>query len=139
MKQIARLLGVTVEPMVGLVWYHKVARCKPKRKHSKEKESLDVLSRLFAMYGGKMNKIHGSKIQAKIFLYKDMNDQEIYLFLDSSNDDEYFYPRSFVISPELDYSVGQYKYTVLWKEKRNRVTGESEVLTQYKDFVPQDS
>ena len=91
------------------------------------------------MYGGKMNKIHGSKIQAKIFLYKDMNDQEIYLFLDSSNDDEYFYPRSFVISPELDYSVGQYKYTVLWKEKRNRVTGESEVLTQYKDFVPQDS
>lgn len=85
------------------------------------------------------NKIHGSKIQAKIFLYKDTNDQEIYLFLDSSNDDEYFYPRSFVIAPELDYCVGQYKYTVLWKEKRNRVTGESEVLTRFKDFVPPDS
>ena len=25
-KRVARLLGVSVESMVGLVWYHKVAR-----------------------------------------------------------------------------------------------------------------
>lgn len=83
------------------------------------------------------HKTKGSNIQAKIFLYKDMSGQDIYLFLDSSNDDEYYYPRSFVVAPELDYKVGQYKYTVLWKEKRNRKTGESEVLTQFKDFLPE--
>ncbi len=81
----------------------------------------------------------GTKIQAKIFLYKDMNGQDIYLFLDSTSSDEYFFPRSFVVSPELDYKVGQYKYTVLWKEKRNRRTGESEVLTQFKEFTPEES
>ena len=83
------------------------------------------------------HKTKGSKIQAKIFLYKDMNGQDIYLFLDSSNDDEYYYPRSFVIAPDLDYRVGQYKYTVLWKEKRNRKTGCSVVLTQFKNFTPE--
>lgn len=40
-------------------------------------------------------------------------------------------------APELDYKAGQYKYTVLWKEKRNRKTGESEILTQFKDFSPE--
>lgn len=83
------------------------------------------------------HKTKGSKIQAKIFLYKDMNGQDIYLFLDSSDENEYYFPRSFVVGPELDYKVGQYKYTVLWKEKRNRKTGESEVLTQFKDFSPE--
>lgn len=83
------------------------------------------------------HKTKGSNIQAKIFLYKDMSGKDIYLFLDSSNDDEYYYPRSFVIAPELDYKVGQYKYTVLWKEKRNRKTGESVVLSRFKDFNPE--
>ncbi len=83
------------------------------------------------------HKTKGSSIQAKIFLYKDMDGKEIYLFLDSSNDDEYYYPRSFVVSPELDYKTGQYKYTVLWKEKRNRTTGESEVLYRFKEFSPE--
>ena len=82
------------------------------------------------------NRTEGSKIQAKIFLYKDMNGQDIYLFLDSTSNDEYYFPRSFVVSPELDYKVGQFKYTVLWKEKRNRKTGESEVLSQFKNFTP---
>ena len=82
------------------------------------------------------HKTQGSSIQAKIFLYKDMSGKEIYLFLDSINDDEYYYPRSFVVAPELDYKTGQFKYTVLWKEKRNRTTGESEVLYQFKEFSP---
>lgn len=42
MKRVARLLGVSVESMVGLVWYHKTARRELKKKHSKEKESLDI-------------------------------------------------------------------------------------------------
>jgi len=83
------------------------------------------------------HKIKGSSIQAKIFLYKDMSGKDIYLFLDSTNDDEYYYPRSFVVAPELDYKVGQFKYTVLWKEKRNRTTGESEVLSRFKEFDPE--
>lgn len=83
------------------------------------------------------HKTKGSSIQAKIFLYKDMSGKEIYLFLDSTNDDEYYYPRSFVVAPELDYKVGQFKYTVLWKEKRNRTTGESEVLSRFKEFNPE--
>lgn len=82
-------------------------------------------------------KTKGSNIQAKIFLYKDMSGQDIYLFLDSSNEDEYYYPRSFVVAPELHYKAGQYKYTVLWKEKRNRKTGESVMLSQFKDFSPE--
>lgn len=84
------------------------------------------------------HKVKGSKIQAKIFLYKDMNGQDIYLFLDSSNDDEFYYPRSFVVAPDLNYRQGQYKYTVLWKEKRNRKTGISEVLWRFKDFSPEN-
>ena len=83
------------------------------------------------------HKTKGSSIQAKIFLYKDMSGKDIYLFLDSTNDDEYYYPRSFVVAPELDYKVGQFKYTVLWKEKRNRTTGESEVLSRFKEFDPE--
>lgn len=83
------------------------------------------------------HKTKGSNIQAKIFLYKDMAGKDIYLFLDSANDDEYYYPRSFVVAPELDYRTGQYKYTVLWKEKRNRITGESEILSQFKGFDPE--
>ena len=83
------------------------------------------------------HKIKGSSIQAKIFLYKDMREQEIYLFLDSTNDDEYYYPRSFVVSPDVDYKTGQFKYTVLWKEKRNRKTGESQVLYRFKEFEPE--
>ena len=83
-------------------------------------------------------KTKGSKIQAKIFLYKDMKGQDIYLFLDSSNDDVYYYPRSFVVAPDLDYRQGQYKYTVLWKEKRNRKTGEGKVLWRFKNFVPKE-
>ena len=82
------------------------------------------------------HKTKGSNIQAKIFLYKDMSGKDIYLFLDSVNDDEYYYPRSFVVAPELDYKTGQYKYTVLWKEKRNRITGESVVLSKFKEFDP---
>lgn len=82
-------------------------------------------------------KIKGSSIQAKIFLYKDMSGKDIYLFLDTINDNEYYYPRSFVVAPELDYKTGQYKYTVLWKEKRNRTNGESEVLYQFKEFSPE--
>jgi len=82
------------------------------------------------------HKTEGTKIQAKIFLYKDMSGEDIYLFLDSTLDNEIFFPRSFVVSPELDYKAGQYKYTVLWKEKRNRKTGESEVLTRFKDYTP---
>lgn len=83
------------------------------------------------------HKTKGSKIQAKIFLYKDMSGQEIYLFLDSSDENEYYFPRSFVVGPELDYRAGQYKYTLLWKEKRNRKTGESEILSKFKDFNPE--
>ena len=83
------------------------------------------------------HKIKGSSIQAKIFLYKDMREQEIYLFLDSTNDDEYYYPRSFVVSPDVDYKTGQFKYTVLWKEKRNRKTGESQELYRFKEFEPE--
>lgn len=143
-----------------------------------KKEASTEMSGLFAMYGGRMNKvqrnakaysklldveqkmdhlylleefvdnndivfnfikhkIQGSSIQAKIFLYKDMSGKDIYLFLDSTNDDEYYYPRSFVVAPELDYKAGQFKYTVLWKEKRNRLTGESEILYRFKDFNPE--
>lgn len=84
------------------------------------------------------HKTKGSKIQAKIFLYRDISGQDIYLFLDSSNDDEYFYPRSFVVSPDLNYCQGQYKYTVLWKEKRNRKTGERKILWKFKNFLPEE-
>ena len=83
------------------------------------------------------HKTKGTRIQAKIFLYKDIQGQDIYLFLDSSNEDEYYYPRSFVVAPELNYRQGQYKYTVLWKEKRNRRTGSSEILWKFKNFSPE--
>lgn len=82
-------------------------------------------------------KMKGSKIQAKMFLYKDVSGKDIYLFLDSSSDDEIYFPRSFVVAPDVDYKTGQYKYTVLWKEKRNRTTGESEVLSRFKEFDPE--
>lgn len=74
-------------------------------------------------------------VQAKIFLYKDMSGQEIYLFLDLANED-YYFPRSFMVEPNYDYKNGQYKYAMLWKEKRNTKTGESEVLYQLGDFTP---
>ena len=91
-----------------------------------------ILSYFFSF----VNNFERSK--AKIFLYKDMSGEDIYLFLDSVNDDEFYYPRSFVVAPELDYKVGQYKYTVLWKEKRHIKNGENEVLSRFKEFNPSD-
>lgn len=66
-----------------------------------------------------------------------MSGEDIYLFLESTTNDEIYFPRSFVVSPEIDFKAGQFKYTVLWKEKRNTKTGESEVLYKHEKFTPE--
>lgn len=67
-----------------------------------------------------------SLIQADFLLSTPFNNDDIYIFLVSNNDGNYcccsFFPRS-----QLDYTNNQTKYTLLYKEKINLITGESVV------------
>lgn len=84
----------------------------------------------------KDNAVHS--MPANLTFNMALEGREIYLFLDSSSEAEIYFPRSFVVAPELDYKTGQFKYTLLWKEKRNRISGESEVLYRFKEFSPEN-
>lgn len=74
-----------------------------------------------------------TRIDAKMFLYTDMDGNDIYLFIDSADSDVYF-GRSFVAKSSYNYRVGQRKLTVLWKEKIHKETKRREVLYRFKNF-----
>ena len=70
-----------------------------------------------------------SLIQADYLLQSEHNSRDIYIFLDRLENEDYHFCRSFFPKGDKDFTVGQAKYTLLYKEKINRITGES--IIQY--------
>ena len=71
-----------------------------------------------------------SLIQAEFLLSTPYQNEEVYIFVDKKEkSNEKYFCRSFFPKTNKDYSVGQTKYTLMYKEKRTLSTGE--VLVQY--------
>ena len=71
-----------------------------------------------------------STIEADYLLSAIYQSSDIYIFLASKMKDTTFFCRSFFPKTEKDYTVGQVKYTMLYKEKRTISTGEC--VVQYR-------
>lgn len=67
-----------------------------------------------------------SLIQADFLLSTPFNNTEVYIFISKKEDDLYFC-RSFFPKSNKDYTQGQTKYTLLYKEKINLKTGEVQI------------
>ena len=70
-----------------------------------------------------------SLIQADYLLQSEHNSRDIYIFLDRLENADYHFCRSFFPKGDKDFTAGQAKYTLLYKEKINKITGES--IIQY--------
>ncbi len=81
---------------------------------------------LIFRYNSKVQKL--SVIQADYLLSTPLKDNDIFIFL-SKNKDDFYFCRSLFPKSELDYTEGQTRYTLLYKEKVNLET--KEVVVQY--------
>ena len=70
-----------------------------------------------------------SLIQADYLLQSAHNSRNIYIFLDRLENSNSHFCRSFFPKGDTDYTVGQTKYTLLYKKKINKKTGET--IVQY--------
>lgn len=79
-----------------------------------------------------------SSIQAELFLFTDIDGNDIYVYIDRrDNRKSDYYCRSFVANPNYDKKQNQKKLTTLWKEKIDLSTGKSKVLYSIKTLYPQ--
>lgn len=74
-----------------------------------------------------------SLILSDFLLVTPLNAEDIYVFISKDEEDTYFC-RSFFPFAGKDYTKGQTKYTLLYKEKRNLRTGEA--IVQYDKLSP---
>ncbi|MBQ3367775.1 hypothetical protein IJG44_02615 [bacterium] len=74
-----------------------------------------------------------SLIDADYLLENTSEKQTIYIFL-AENQDSNFFCRSFFPKDKKDYSVGQTRWTLLFKKKINKSTKTEEVLFRHKNF-----
>ena len=68
-----------------------------------------------------------SLIQADYLLQSAHDSRDIYIFLDRLENSDFHFCRSFFPKGDKDYTAGQTKYTLLYKKKINKTTGESEI------------
>ena len=68
-----------------------------------------------------------SLIQVDYLLQSAHNCRDIYIFLDRIENSDSHFCRSFFPKGDKDYTVGQAKYTLLFKKKINKITGEFEI------------
>lgn len=68
-----------------------------------------------------------SLIQADYLMQSQYNSSDVYIFIDKLKDSDVHFCRSFFPKGDKDYTIGQAKYTLLYKEKINLKTGESVV------------
>ncbi len=94
-------------------------------------EHLLDANELIFRYNEKLHKF--SLIQANFLMSTGYEGNEIYIFLAKKETGEYFC-RSFFPKGNKDYTIGQTKYTLLYKEKINIATRES--VVQYNRLKP---
>ena len=68
-----------------------------------------------------------SLIQADYLLQSPHNSRDVYIFFARTENSDFHFCRSFFPKGDKDYTVGQTKYTLLYKKKTNKITGQSEV------------
>ena len=68
-----------------------------------------------------------SLIKADYLLQSAHNSRDIYIFIDRLENSDSHFCRSFFPKGDKDYTAGQAKYTLLYKKKTNKITGESEI------------
>ncbi len=83
-------------------------------------------------YNEKQNKF--SSIQADYLLSTPYDNTDIYIFLAQKTQPDFFFCRSFFPKETTDYTLGQPRYTLLFKEKITIHTGQREV--QYDRLSP---
>lgn len=77
-----------------------------------------------------------SAIQAKFLMRNKIDLDDVYLFIDSRDNDECCFCRTFFPHKNIDYSKGQASYTLLRKEKVNLSDGSIQV--QYDKLTPKE-
>ena len=88
-------------------------------------ESMLDSNNIIFKYNAKKNVF--SLIQADYLLQSSHDSRDIYIFLDRLENSDSHFCRSFFPKGDKDYTVGQAKYTLLYKKKINKITGKSEV------------
>lgn len=68
-----------------------------------------------------------SLIQADYLMQSAYDSRDIYIFIDKLEGSDTHFCRSFFPKDDKDYTVGQAKYTLLYKKKINKLTGDSVV------------
>lgn len=89
-------------------------------------------NRLIFHYNAKLNQF--SLIEADYLLSTPHDENDIYVFITQNKDTGFFFCRSFFPRKQQDYTKGQAVYTMLYKEKAYRSTGEIQV--QYDRLTP---
>lgn len=89
-------------------------------------------NRLIFRYNKKLNQF--SLIEADYLLSTLLENSEIYIFLAEHKETGRYFCRSFFPKEARDYTEGQPRYTMLYKEKKNLSTGE--IIVQYDKLTP---
>lgn len=89
-------------------------------------------NRLVFRYNSKLNQF--SLIEADYLLSTPYANNDIYIFIAENKGTGKYFCRSFFPKEKKDYAEGQPRYTMLYKEKKNLVTGE--VVIQYDRLTP---
>ena len=91
-------------------------------------------NRLVFRYNTKLNQF--SLIEADYLLSTPFENSDIYIFIAEHKDTGKYFCRSFFPKEKKDYTEGQPRYTMLYKEKRNMATGE--IAVQYDRLTPKN-
>lgn len=91
-------------------------------------------NRLVFRYNTKLNQF--SLIEADYLLSTPFENSDIYIFIAEHKDTGKYFCRSFFPKEKKDYTEGQSRYTMLYKEKRNMATGE--IAVQYDRLTPKN-
>ena len=89
-------------------------------------------NRLIFRYNAKLNQF--SLIEADYLLSTPLENSDIYIFIAEHKDTGKYFCRSFFPKEKKDYTEGQPRYTMLYKEKKNLTTGET--IIQYDRLTP---
>lgn len=88
-------------------------------------------------YNSKYNSY--SLIQADFLFLNDIENFPTYLFINKSDKNNKYFCRSFFPKGDIDYTKGQAKYTLLYKEKINLITGDSVVQYHHPKYIISDT
>ncbi len=124
---------ITYEDISKSLYFHQIIdRFAPL---SEVEKILDSNEMIFKYVSYKMT---GSSIQAEYLLSTAYNNTTTYIFIDEKENRKFFC-RSFFPKREKDYTQGQERWTLLYKEKINLDTGEAVVQYKHSTYLtPQE-